>query len=236
MPFPSPGDALYVAMYPVIMAGLLLLVRRRSRGATAAGSIDGLILTVGLALPSWVALMAPYIHLDDLLLLGKIVSVAYPLGDVILLGAVVRLALDAGRREPAFYLLERAASRCSLVTDFAYGLLTLHGLYDHQLWLDAGWIGSYLLWGAAALHPSMARLDQPAPGAATSRLTPLPPRPADVRVARRAGDRDHPRPGVGDLDYPWCASPRALLFVLVIVRMAGLVRQQDRSLERERRY
>ncbi len=28
VPFPSPGDALYVAMYPVMMAGLLLLVRR----------------------------------------------------------------------------------------------------------------------------------------------------------------------------------------------------------------
>ena len=62
-----------------------------------------------------------------------------------------------------------------LVTDFAYGLLTLHGLYDHQLWLDAGWIGSYLLWGAAGLHPSMARLDQPAAGREIV-LTPLPAR------------------------------------------------------------
>ena len=32
VPFPSPGDALYVAMYPVMMAGLLLLVRRRNAG------------------------------------------------------------------------------------------------------------------------------------------------------------------------------------------------------------
>ena len=31
VPFPSLGDAFYVAMYPVMMAGLLLLVRRRSR-------------------------------------------------------------------------------------------------------------------------------------------------------------------------------------------------------------
>ena len=107
--------------------------------------------------------MAPYLHMDDLSLLGKMVSVAYPVGDVILVGAVVRLALDAGRREPAFYLLT-ASIVLLLITDFAYGLLTLHGLYDHQLWLDAGWIGSYLLWGAAGLHPSMARLDQPVPG------------------------------------------------------------------------
>ena len=101
--------------------------------------------------------------MDDLSTTAKLVSVAYPLGDVILIGAAVRLALDAGRREPAFYLLTSSIVLL-LVTDFAYGLLTLHGPYDHQLWLDAGWIGSYLLWGAGGLHPSMARLEQPVPG------------------------------------------------------------------------
>ena len=163
VPFPSPGDALYVAMYPVMMAGLLLLVRSRNAGSDRSGLVDGLILTVGLSLPSWIGLMAPYLHLDDLSTLGKIVSVAYPVGDVILIGAVVRLALDGGRREPAFHLLT-GSILLLLITDFGYGLLTLHGMYEHQLSLDAGWIGSYLLWGAAALHPSMAGLEQPALG------------------------------------------------------------------------
>jgi hypothetical protein len=63
VPFPSPGDALYIFMYPVIMAGLLLLVRRRRAGTDRGGLIDGLILTVGLALPPWIWLMAPYMHL-----------------------------------------------------------------------------------------------------------------------------------------------------------------------------
>src|SRR6185312_16760290 len=98
-----------------------------------------------------IALIAPYLHMGDLGLAGKLVSVAYPLGDVILIGAAIRLALDAGRREPAFYLLTSSIVAL-LATDFAYGLLTLHGGYHHQLWLDAGWIASYLLWGAAGLH------------------------------------------------------------------------------------
>ena len=232
VPFPSPGDALYVAMYPVMMAGLLLLVRRRNAGRDRNGLIDGLILTVGLSLPAWIALMAPYVHMDDLSLLGKMVSVAYPVGDVILVGAVVRLALDAGRREPAFYLLT-ASIVLLLITDFAYGLLTLHGLYDHQLWLDAGWIGSYLLWGAAGLHPSMARLDQPVPGrevvltrfrlallTCASLMAPVIGIVHDIRT--------------GDLDYTAVRAASIVLFGLVVVRMAGLVRQQERSLERER--
>jgi diguanylate cyclase (GGDEF)-like protein/PAS domain S-box-containing protein len=232
VPFPSPGDGLYVLMYPVMMAGLLLLVRRRSGGRDRSGLIDGLILTVGLALPSWIALMAPYLHQDGLSVTAKLVSVAYPLGDVILIGAALRLALDAGRREPAFYLLT-ASIGLLLLTDFTYGLLTLYGLYDHQLWLDAGWIGSYLLWGAGGLHPSMARLEQPVPGREVVltqfRLALLTCASLVAPVIGIIHDLH-----VGDLDFVVVRAASILLFGLVVLRMAGLVRQQERSLERER--
>ncbi|HUH21032.1 MAG TPA: hypothetical protein VLZ09_04110, partial [Gaiellaceae bacterium] len=46
-PFPSPGDALYLAVYPVLMAGLLVLVRRRNPRRDPAALIDALILTIG---------------------------------------------------------------------------------------------------------------------------------------------------------------------------------------------
>jgi diguanylate cyclase (GGDEF)-like protein/PAS domain S-box-containing protein len=232
VPFPSLGDGLYILMYPVMMAGLLILVRRRSSGSDRSSLVDGTILTVGLALPQWIALIAPYLHADDLGLVGKLVSIAYPAGDVILLGAAVRLALDAGRREPAFYLLSGSIALL-LVTDFTYGLLTLHGMYDHQLWLDAGWIGSYLLWGAGGLHPSMARLDEPVPGrevvltrfrlgllTCASVIAPAIGLIHDVRAR--------------DFDYMFVRAASITLFGLVIVRMAGLVRQRDGSLERER--
>ena len=113
-------------------------------------------MTVGLALPSWVWLIAPYIHDHSLSTPGRLVSVAYPLADVLLLAVPVRLALDGGQRRLAFHLMV-ASIVCLLATDFVYGLMLMQGTYDHQVWLDAGWIGFYLLWGAAALHPSMSR-------------------------------------------------------------------------------
>jgi diguanylate cyclase (GGDEF)-like protein/PAS domain S-box-containing protein len=232
VPFPSPGDALYVAMYPVMMAGLLILVRRRNAGSDRSGLIDGLILTIGLSLPAWISLMAPYLHVHDLSLIGKVVSVAYPIGDVILVSAAVRLALDAGRREPAFHLLT-ASIVALLLTDFGYGLLTLDGLYTHQLWLDAGWIASYLLWGAAGLHPSMARLDQPLPGREVilTRLRLGLLTCASLMAPVIGIVHDLAR---GDVDYIIVRAASILLFCLVVVRMAGLVRQQERSLARER--
>ena len=65
-PFPSLGDALYLAVYPVLMAGLLLLVRRRNPRRDPAALIDALILTIGIGLLSWVFLIAPNIHLAGL--------------------------------------------------------------------------------------------------------------------------------------------------------------------------
>ena len=145
--------------------------RRRNPGGDRAGVIDSLILTVGVGLLSWVFLVAPNIHLSGLTNLEKAVSVAYPLGDILLLAAAIRLAVDKGKRAPAFYLL--IGSIVSLLAvDSAYTYALLTDAYDHQLSYDVGWIAYYLLWGAAALHPSMRTLEEPALESRT-RLTPL---------------------------------------------------------------
>jgi diguanylate cyclase (GGDEF)-like protein/PAS domain S-box-containing protein len=232
VPFPSPGDAFYISVYPALMFGLALLVRRRNQRADGPGIIDALIMTVGLGLASFLFLIAPYIHDGTLTLLPKLVSIAYPTGDLILLAAVVRLAVDAGKRRPSFYLLT-ASIVTLLLTDFVYGILTLDGTYTHQLWLDAGWIFFYLLWGAAALHPSMAELSD----VETSRE----PRLTGLRLVLLAGatliapalelSRAIPH---HDWDAVVLIGASAVLFSLVIGRMAGLVRQREKAAARER--
>jgi hypothetical protein len=43
--FPSLGDAIYLTVYPALVAGLLILVRRRNPRGDRRGVIDSLILT-----------------------------------------------------------------------------------------------------------------------------------------------------------------------------------------------
>jgi diguanylate cyclase (GGDEF)-like protein/PAS domain S-box-containing protein len=229
--FPSAGDGLYLAVYPVLMAGLLLLVRRRNPRPDRSVLIDSLILTIGVGLLSWVFLIAPNVHLSGLTWLEKGISVAYPLGDVLLLAAAIRLAVDAGKRTPAFWLFVSSIV-CLLTTDSAYNLALLKGTYDHsQLIYDAGWILYYLLWGAAALHPSMRDLEEPAADSRT-RLTPL-------RLALLGG-ACLIAPGIrfwqelGNPDVLVLIIGSAVLFLLVVARMAGLVRQEGRVVSRER--
>ena len=232
VPFPSWGDAVYLTMYPVLMAGIVLLVRRRNQRADGPGAVDALIMTLGLALVSGVLLIAPYVHDGTLSLLPKLVSIGYPMGDIILLAAGIRLAVDGGKRRPAFYLLI-AGIVSMLVTDDTYGVLTLHNVYNHQLWLDAGWILFYLFWGAAALHPSMQELSDPATDR-QSRLTPL-------RLALLTG-ATLVAPALEIIkvipsrnwDLLFIIGASAVLFSLVVGRMTGLIREREKSVGRER--
>jgi diguanylate cyclase (GGDEF)-like protein/PAS domain S-box-containing protein len=231
VPFPSPGDAIYLAVYPVLLIGLVSLARRRSNRANGPGAIDALIMTLGLSLISAILLIAPYVHDQTLGLLPKLVSIGYPMGDIILLAGGIRLAVDAGKRRPAFYLL--IASIVTLLsTDLVYGLFTLHNAYDHQLWMDAGWIFFYLLWGAAALHPSMRELSEVEPGRQ--------PRLTWVRLAMLAG-ASLIAPALElakvipthNVDLLFVIGASVVLFLLVIGRMTGLVRDREKSVARE---
>jgi len=237
VPFPSIGDAIYLTVYPAQMLGLLLLVRRRNPQRNRNTLIDAAILTLGLSLLSWILQIAPYLHDGSLELLPKLVSVAYPIGDIILLAAAIRLVLDGGRRQTSFYLMS-AGIVSLLVTDFVYGVMTLDNTFHHQLLLDLGWFSYQLLWGTAALHPSMAAMDEPAMSReAKDREAKLTP----VRLSLLAGAsliapvcifvKELHR---GDLDLMVIVCASVVLFGLVVMRMVDLVRQQERSAARER--
>ena len=227
--FPSFGDAVYLSVYPALFAGLMLLVRRRDpHRQDRAGVLDSAVLTVGFALLSWNFLIAPNMHLSGLDPLAKGVSVAYPFGDVLLLAAVIRLAVQAGAKTPAFKLL-LASLAALLVTDCTYNYLLLHNAYHHQLILDVGWLGYLALWGAAALHPSMLDLEQPAEARSrltTKRLLLLALACLIAPVLRFVAE-------IGNTDVLVVVGSSAIMFLLVVLRIAGLARQEEQAASRE---
>ena len=201
IPFPSWGDPFYLGVYPCLIAGIVILIRRRNPGGDRDSLIDSLIITLGpgaavLDVPD--GAVRPRPHAVGLPV--KLVSIAYPLMDFLLLAVTVRLAVSAGRRETSFYLLA-AGVFALLVTDVAYGLIQLSGvIYENGGPLEAGWLSFYLLLGAAALHPSMASI--PEPGArAQDAVLPRPAGAAGRRLADRAGGPGGPgRPRRDDRD------------------------------------
>jgi diguanylate cyclase (GGDEF)-like protein/PAS domain S-box-containing protein len=231
LPFPSIADPVYLMVAPVIVAGLLLLIRTRDPGRDWTSLVDSVIVTIGLALLSWIFLMAPYAHDATLHLGTKLVSIAYPLGDILMLGVGVRMAVGSGRRSPAYYMVISAIVALT-ITDSIYGWIQLHSTYNPGDPLDGGWIVYYLLLGAAALHPSMRSVSKSAAakmpltrlrilGIATAAL--IAPVIELVKPAARTGS-----------DAFVVGGAAIILFGLVVVRMIALARAQEVTVERER--
>ena len=194
--------------------------------------IDALIVTSGVALFSWIYLIAPYVHDASLTPLAKGVSIAYPLGDVLVLAAALRLVLAGGSRRSSFVLLIAAVGTV-LTTDAAYGFALLAGTYEHQLIYDSGWLAYYLLWGAAALHPAMREFGEPA---ADREVRLSGQRLAVLAVAALMAPsivlvRELER---GDYDLLVIVGASIIVFLLVVSRVLGLVKQNERTVTRER--
>jgi len=217
--FPSYVDLVYLCMYPLLTGGLTWMVRKRSNGRDRASVIDAAIITMSIGLVAWVFLIAPYVRSGDLGIVVRVVSIAYPLGDIALLAIAVRLAVGAGRRPPAFWLL--AGCIVPLMgADSLYGYLNLSGTWHEHNIVDIGWIVFYVGWGAAALHPSMTQLTMAAPRRRSINARRLilvgsavliPPVVLFVEQARGAV-----------VNGAEVAVVSAVAFVLVIIRVSGL--------------
>jgi hypothetical protein len=57
--FPSLADLAYLATYPLLVAGLLLLIRRRSAGRDLASMLDAVAITTAARMLSWLFLITP---------------------------------------------------------------------------------------------------------------------------------------------------------------------------------
>jgi signal transduction histidine kinase len=221
-------DAIYLVRYPLLIAGLLLMVRRRAAGRQPIGLIDTAIVATSMAVVYWVFLIGPAIDNQHLSLAERLTWVAYPSVDMLLLAIGVCLLAGPGARQPALYLLAGALA-AALVSDTVCCLLrVLHGgqppAASIEQLLSVGWLSSYLLIGAAALHPSMRSVTEPTEpsrlsvGARKRRLLVL----ASLSLVA---------PGVlamqdlrgASVDVLTIAIAWLVLFALLVVRMAGLL-------------
>jgi diguanylate cyclase (GGDEF)-like protein len=228
--FPSLADAVYLAGCPLIGLGMVLLVRARTAGTDRVSWIDATIVASGFGLLSWTFLMAPTASSNDLSVLGRVVALAYPVWDVLFLALLVRLLAGLGARLPALRLLAGAAALW-LGYDTVYALVLQYGSYDQGLLIDVPWLLGYVVFGATGLHPSMRELTEPVAEPNTrlswrrlalltgaSLIAPL------LLLSQTLLAR-------GRVDGLAIGAASMLLFLLVVLRIVGLVRQVEDQAE-----
>ncbi len=155
------ADVCYLVMLGLVGAGLLGLTRATTGARNRAGLLDFLILTAAGGFLLWVLVIRPYLSETGADGFEQSAVAVYALADVLLLATTVRLAVTS-RGSPAALLLTAGATGM-LVSDLLYGAATLRGDWRPGGPVELGWLLLYAAWGAAALHPSMVVLTEPAP-------------------------------------------------------------------------
>jgi diguanylate cyclase (GGDEF)-like protein/PAS domain S-box-containing protein len=230
VPFPSTADYFALGSYVVLAVALLLMIRRQSPGRDWPSLIDAAIITVGVGIVGWTFLVQPSLT-DGTTALETTVALAFPVMDVLLVSLAARMVLGPGLRSPAFAMVT-VALVFQLVGDALYGFGSLHGWYQVGDSLDLFFVVAAVLWGTAALHPSMVELTEPNPDpeqrlsgkrlALLSVATLTPPAMLGVAAVH-----------VGSSELLVIVGGGAALSALVIVRLAGLVTRHERSERRE---
>jgi diguanylate cyclase (GGDEF)-like protein len=228
--YPSVADALWLALYPCLIAGMLVIHRRQNPDGNWSATLDSVTITAGLSLLSWVYVIQPTVHDEVLTLLGHVVVAGYPIGDVVVLAMTTRLLLAGGWRVPALRIIIGALA-LFLVGDVLWVVWSQMELELAGLALSAMnmiFLTAFVAVGAAAAHPSMRELGtvttaraggaQVSPVMLVALTVAALTGPAVLAVQAISGEVT---------DAFAIAGSSTVLFLLVVTRLAGLIRHID---------
>ena len=156
-PSPSIADVLYLAMYPLLYAGLVLMMRSQFRHVAPAMWLDGIIVGLsaaavgaGLVFPSLVAAGGAGSAADA-------VNLAYPLGDFSLMVFIALGFALSGWRPGRQWMLLGTGIAVSACADMIFLYQETHAAYIEGRILDAMWPLSMVLLALAAWQPTRRR-------------------------------------------------------------------------------
>ena len=158
VPFPSLADVGYLALPPLAAAALLSLPLA---APTLAGQVrtilDGLMVASSLLLCSWIMVLGPVFRAGSDSLLTELISLAYPLTDLVVITIVVYTWLRARQQHRRLQLslpLVGVGLLAFAVADSGFVYLTTTGGYSSGSFIDIGWFLGFILMWVAALRPA----------------------------------------------------------------------------------
>ena len=124
-PFPSSSDLAFLACYPLLLLGVLLLsAHPLPHISRVRVGLDGLMMMTAIITFSWYFVLGPTLLQGSTSLLAKVVGTAYPCGDLVLLLCVLLL----WTREP-----DRALRPVLLLLSLGmFTLVLADSIYDYQ--------------------------------------------------------------------------------------------------------
>ncbi len=190
---PSVADPLYLAFYPLVYAGMVMLMRDRLKRVPMAFRLDALICGLSLGAVAAAVATGPIEAAMEGEPATVLVGLAYPVGDLLLLGLAAGMLPILGWRAELRWGLLVAGFMSYAVADTVYLFQSTAGTYLEGTWIDACWPIASLLVAVAGWLPPSGTHPRPKPGLRCLRSR----RRLRGRRARR-GHHGQPEPNRGD--------------------------------------
>lgn len=165
VPFPTVADAAYLVLPVGACLALLLFPAEHTTESVGRLLLDGLIVAGSLFLVSWVTILGPVYEAGASNRLELIVSLAYPVSDVVLLTVAAVVLVKAGTAQRLALTLLTVGMACIALSDSTFSYLAAKDEYTSGNPIDIGWAAGLLfITVAAAVGREDAHHDQDSAG------------------------------------------------------------------------
>jgi diguanylate cyclase (GGDEF)-like protein/PAS domain S-box-containing protein len=223
------ASAFFGVGYVLLCGALLRMLRRRDAGNFKTALLDAAIVVAGTAVLWWVFLVQPVLDDPTLPFLSRALAGLYPTLDAGLLVVFAAFILSPTRRTFSERFVIGGLGAI-LIADASYYYLALGMDYRVGALGDVGWLMGFTLLGAAALHPSITtsdRVGQDRTNRMSSRrvmmyVTAALVGPVSLGMEAIYGNA---------VSLPTFALSSVCLFLLVIARVVGLLREVESQMD-----
>jgi diguanylate cyclase (GGDEF)-like protein len=155
--YPSMADVGFIAFYPLLYIGIVLLLRSRVRSIAGTLWLDG--ITAALAAGALGAALIVELVLESTegSTSTVVTNLLYPLGDILLLSAVFGVFSLTGWRPGPRWLLLGLGALSTATADAVYLFQSAEGTYVEGTWVDILWPTAMLLIASSAWLPDRTR-------------------------------------------------------------------------------
>jgi len=167
-PYPSAADAAYLAFYVVLLWGVLTFpTAPRTRADRTKMWLDTGTVVIGAFMILWYFALGPTARQSGSTFLESFVSLAYPIGDLVLVLAISRILLGQPSRGLGHALgILASGIILFIIADVGFAHLSFTESYSGGSWPDSLWMVAQVLMAVSAQYQYWHRARRWKPGAA----------------------------------------------------------------------
>jgi diguanylate cyclase len=148
--FPSVSDALWLPLYPLGYASIVLLLRQNVQRWHASMWLDGLVAALGVSGVAIALVLEPFLRATDGAFLPVAINLAYPIADLLMLALVVAVFAIMGWRPSATWWLLGFGWLAFVVADTVLLMQVAANSTVEGSWVDNVWLIGVLPMALAA--------------------------------------------------------------------------------------